>query len=40
MKIIYITVEINILDKVSSKNTILKLNLGEEKSFKTYQLKF
>ena len=31
-----ILVEINILDKVSSKNTILKLNLGEEKNFKIY----
>ena len=27
-----ILIEINVLDKVSSKNTILKLNLGEEKN--------
>ena len=26
-------VEINVLDKVSSKNTILKFNVGEEKKF-------
>ena len=34
-----ILVEINILDKVSSKNTILKLNLGEEKKFQNLQIK-
>ena len=34
-----ITVEINILDKVSSKNTILKLNLGEEKKFQNLIIK-
>ena len=34
-----IIVEINILDKVSSKNTILKLNLGEEKKFQNLQIK-
>ena len=28
-----LSVEINILDKVSSKNTILKLKIGEEKKF-------
>ena len=32
-------VEINILDKVSSKNTILKLNLGEEKKFQNLLIK-
>tara|TARA_B100001121_G_scaffold255963_1_gene233667 strand:+ start:85 stop:486 length:402 start_codon:yes stop_codon:yes gene_type:complete len=34
-----IVVEINILDKVSSKNTILKLNIGEEKKFQNLQIK-
>ncbi len=34
-----ISVEINILDKVSSKNTILKLNLGEEKKFQNLIIK-
>ncbi len=34
-----IIVEINILDKVSSKNTILKLNLGEEKKFQNLTIK-
>ena len=34
-----IIVEINILDKVSSKNTILKLNLGEEKKFQNLIIK-
>ena len=34
-----ILVEINILDKVSSKNTILKLNLGEEKKFQNLLIK-
>ena len=29
-----VLVEINVLDKVSSKNTILKLNIGEEKKIK------
>jgi len=32
-------VEINILDKVSSKNTILKLKLGEEKQFQNLSIK-
>ena len=32
-------VEINILDKVSSKNTILKLTLGEEKKFQNLLIK-
>tara|TARA_B100000700_G_C14792154_1_gene736393 strand:- start:460 stop:870 length:411 start_codon:yes stop_codon:yes gene_type:complete len=34
-----ILVEINILDKVSSKNTILKLNIGEEKKFQNLLIK-
>ena len=33
------SVEIKILDKVSSKNTILKLNLGEEKKFQNLLIK-
>ena len=32
-------VEINILDKVSSKNTILKFSLGEEKKFQNLLIK-
>tara|TARA_B100000029_G_scaffold406455_1_gene407095 strand:- start:135 stop:545 length:411 start_codon:yes stop_codon:yes gene_type:complete len=32
-------VEINILDKVSSKNTILKLKIGEEKKFQNLLIK-
>ena len=32
-------VEIKILDKVSSKNTILKLNIGEEKKFQNLLIK-
>ena len=34
-----ISVEINILDKVSSKNTILKLKIGEEKMFQNLLIK-
>tara|TARA_B100000003_G_C10726832_1_gene289282 strand:+ start:123 stop:533 length:411 start_codon:yes stop_codon:yes gene_type:complete len=34
-----IVVKINILDKVSSKNTILNLNLGEEKRFQNLLIK-
>ena len=34
-----ILVEINVLDKVSSKNTILKLNIGEEKKFQNLLIK-
>tara|TARA_Y100000591_G_scaffold129841_1_gene111240 strand:- start:5276 stop:5686 length:411 start_codon:yes stop_codon:yes gene_type:complete len=34
-----ILIEINILDKVSSKNTILKLHLGEEKKFQNLMIK-
>ena len=34
-----ILVEINILDKVSSKNTMLKLILGEEKKFQNLLIK-
>ena len=34
-----IFVEINILDKVSSKNTILKLKLGEEKKYQNLSIK-
>ena len=34
-----ISVEINILDKVSSKNTILKLKIGEEKTFQNLLIK-
>ena len=34
-----ILIEINVLDKVSSKNTILKLNLGEEKKFQNLLIK-
>ena len=33
------SVEIKILDKVSSKNTILKLNLGEEEKFQNLLIK-
>ena len=33
------SVEINVLDKVSSKNTILKLNIGEEKRFQNLLIK-
>ena len=33
------SVEIKILDKVSSKNTILKLNLGDEEKFQTLLIK-
>ena len=32
-------VEINVLDKVSSKNTILKLNIGEEKKYQNLLIK-
>ena len=34
-----VVVEIKILDKVSSKNTILKLNIGEEKKFQNLLIK-
>ena len=34
-----ISVEINVLDKVSSKNTIIKLNIGEEKKFQNLLIK-
>ena len=34
-----ISIEINVLDKVSSKNTILKLVLGEEKRFQNLSIK-
>ena len=34
-----ISVEINILDKVSSKNTILKFKIGEEKKFQNLLIK-
>ena len=34
-----ILVEINILDKVSSKNTILKMSIGEEKKFQNLLIK-
>ena len=34
-----VSVEINILDKVSSKNTLLKLNIGEEKKFQNLLIK-
>tara|TARA_B100000003_G_scaffold202705_1_gene212298 strand:- start:458 stop:889 length:432 start_codon:yes stop_codon:yes gene_type:complete len=34
-----VLVEINILDKVSSKNTILNLNIGEEKKFQNLEIK-
>ena len=34
-----LSVEINILDKVSSKNTILKLKIGEEKKFQNLLIK-
>ena len=34
-----VVVEIKILDKVSSKNTILKLNVGEEKKFQNLLIK-
>ena len=33
------SVEINVLDKVSSKNTILKLKIGEEKKFQNLLIK-
>ena len=33
------SVEINVLDKVSSKNTIIKLNIGEEKKFQNLLIK-
>ena len=33
------SVEIKILDKVSSKNTILKLKIGEEKKFQNLSIK-
>ena len=32
-----VLVEINILDKVSSKNTILNLNIGEEKKIPKFR---
>ena len=38
-KISNLLVEINILDKVSSKNTILSLNIGEEKRFQNLLIK-
>lgn len=38
-QIVTTLVEINILDKVSSKNTILKLTLGEEKKFQNLLIK-
>ena len=34
-----ILIEINVLDKVSSKNTILKMKLGEEKKFQNLLIK-
>ena len=34
-----ILIEINVLDKVSSKNTILKLKIGEEKKFQNLSIK-
>ena len=34
-----ILVEINVLDKVSSKNTILKMSIGEEKKFQNLLIK-
>ena len=34
-----VLVEINVLDKVSSKNTILNLNIGEEKKFQNLEIK-
>ncbi len=34
-----VSVEINILDKVSSKNTIIKLQIGEEKKFQNLLIK-
>ena len=34
-----VVVEINVLDKVSSKNTILKLKIGEEKKFQNLEIK-
>ena len=34
-----ISVEINVLDKVSSKNTIITLNIGEEKKFQNLLIK-
>ncbi len=38
-KLSNIFVEINILDKVSSKNTMLKLKIGEEKKFQNLSIK-
>ena len=38
-QIVTTLVEINILDKVSSKNTILKLTIGEEKKFQNLLIK-
>ena len=38
-QIVTTLVEINILDKVSSKNTILKLIIGEEKKFQNLLIK-
>ena len=38
-QIVTTLVEINILDKVSSRNTILKLTLGEEKKFQNLLIK-
>ncbi len=34
-----VVVEINVLDKVSSKNTILKFNIGEEKKYQNLLIK-
>ena len=34
-----ILIEINVLDKVSSKNTILKLKIGEEKKFQNLTIR-
>ena len=34
-----ILVEINVLEKVSSKNTIITLNIGEEKKFQNLLIK-
>ena len=34
-----IQIEINVLDKVSSKNTILNLKIGEEKKFQNLSIK-
>ena len=38
-KPINVSVEINILDKVSSKNTIIKLKIGEERKFQNLLIK-